>query len=279
MNTSRNTVLIRGGIAFDKRPTSFITQTIPNMRNWFDGELVVCTWKGQEQYIEGLEKLIDKVIFVDDPMLGFIQSFNRQLVSYEEGLKHCSGDLVMVCRADFDVLQNPFGLWDTIPQQNNGLMRVFENRVIAGNMMTIHPKKTDSQTSFFRISDWLQIGKKTDLQKWAGILNTAKSLYKQATGLDSINTHEYKTESYGSEQVWMISLIHQYLTREITLQNYTTFPIELVWAAIVNNFYIMNTRSTLHAHNLNWNFQPEFHPWYMTEEEYKTVFSEFYGNQ
>lgn len=276
---SQNTILIRGGIAFDKRPTPFISQTVINMRKWFDGELVICTWKGQEKHLEGLDKLIDKVILVDDPGLGFIQSFNRQLVSYEEGLKYCSGNLVLVCRADFDLQKDPFPLWHSVPTTNNGMMKVFENRVIVGNMMTIHPQKTDPRTAFFRVSDWLQIGKKSDLEKWASILNTSKALYKQATGLHTIDTQEYKTESFGSEQVWFIGLLHKYLSKEINLQNYANFPIEMAWAAIVNNFYVANTRSTLGAYNLNWDFQPEFHPWYMTEDEYKIAYNAFYGKQ
>lgn len=273
------TILIRGAMASDKRPVSFVSKTIPSIREWFDGELVVCTWKGQEKYLNGIEKFIDKIILIDDPGHGFIQAYNRQLISFERGLRDCSGDLVFVTRSDFQILSDPFHLWEKVPKENNGLMKIFDHRVIVGNMMTIHPQKTEASVSNFRVSDWIQLGLRSDLEKWASVLDVSKKLYKEATNRTNIDTSEYKTENYGSEQVWFVSLIHKFITNEINLTNYNRATIGEVWTAIVNNFCVLNTRSTLKAHNLNWEFQPEFHPWYMTEKEYFDVYFSFYGDK
>jgi len=276
MTSSNHSILIRGGISFDKRPKSFVQDTIPSIRKWFDGQIVVSTWKGQEEHLSGLEKDVDVVVLSEDPGPGFIQSYNRQLVSYESGLSACTGDLVLACRADFDIKSDPFKYWETVPKKNNGFMQVFEERVIAGNMMTIPPHRAEASVSHFRVSDWLQIGKKKDLQKWASVLETSKQLYRSASGLNNICTSEYKTEQYGSEQVWFISLLHKYVSLNLNLLNYTENS-DLAWYSLVNNFWIMNTRSTLDAHNLNWNFQSEFHPWYIREAEHQQVYQSIYG--
>jgi hypothetical protein len=223
------------------------------------------------------EKLVDKIILIDDPGPGFTQSFNRQVISFNEGLKHCGGDLIAACRADFELRKNLFNFWDNIPQDNNGIMKVFEHRVLTGNMMTIHPEKTNPIDSYFRVSDWLHLGKKKDLEKWAGILETAKFLYHGVKGNDYINSNEYRIDSFGTEQVWFISLLNKYLSEKLTLENYMHTDLKLVLFAIINNFYILNTRSTMGAYNLNWDFQPEFHPIYMTECEYKSIFNSYYG--
>jgi len=275
----KKSVLIRGAISFDKRPTSFVSKTIPIIRSWFDGELVISTWKGQEQYLKGIEKHIDKVILSEDPGPGFIQAYNRQLISYQKGLEECSGDIVFVARSDFNITKDPFILWKNVTNINNNYMKVFDKRVIVGNMMTVHPKKEKPSDAFFRVSDWIQMGQKSDLMKWASVLETSKSLYKQIKNIENINTNEYKSDVYGSEQVWLISLLHKYLGNNINLLNYESFCLDDVWAAIINNFWVMNTRSTLNAYNLNWDFQPEFHPIYMTEDEYLEAFMKLYGNK
>jgi hypothetical protein len=276
MNHSNHSILIRGGIAFDKRPKAYVQDTIPSIRRWFDGQIVVSTWKGQEHLLKGLENHIDHVVLSDDPGPGFIQSYNRQLISYESGLSACSGELVLVCRADFDIRSDLFEYWKSVPKKNNGVMQVFEERVIAGNMMTITPNKAEASVSHFRVSDWIQLGKKTDLQKWSSVLEVSKELYRSAKGTDDISTDEYKTEQYGTEQVWFISLLNKFASPKIDLTNYQQ-QADLAWHALLNNFWIMNTRSTLDAHNLNWDFQPEFHPWYTSEQEHKHLYEYVYG--
>jgi hypothetical protein len=277
MKNSNNTILIRGSIAFDKRPMSFVQKTIPSIRKWFKGQLVVSTWKGQEQHLDGLEKEIDNIVLTDDPGPGFIQSYNRQLVSYQRGLKACSGELMLVSRADFEILSDPFVYWNSIPQKNNGHFQVFQERVIAGNMMTVAPHRAEASVSNFRVSDWLQIGKKCDLQLWANVLETSEKLYSEHTGLKNLSTSEYKTETYGSEQVWLISLLHKHAMSSLNLGNYSEFSQYDAWSAMINNFWILNTRSTLQAHNLNWNEQPEFHPWYIREDEFQSAYHQIYG--
>jgi hypothetical protein len=278
MNSSGNTILLRGSICFDKRPASFIKEIIPSIRKWFDGQLVVSTWKGQEQHLEGLQKDIDRVVLVDDPGPGFIQSYNRQLISYKEGLKACEGEMLLVSRSDIQFGSDPFTRWASVPQKNNGHFRVFQERVIVGNMMTIPPHRAEASVSNFRVSDWFQIGKKRDLELWADVLETSHDLYRQHTGLQDISTTEYKTETYGSEQVWLISLLHKHGIPTLNLANYSNFSSYDAWCALINNFWILNNRSTLNAHNLNWTAQPEFHPWYITEHECVDAYHQIYGD-
>lgn len=275
----KNSILLRGAMAFERHPTSFILETIPTIRSWFDGELVVCTWKGQEKYLEGVRDQIDRLVLLDDPGTGFIQEYNRQLVSYQKGLEECSGNIIFVARTDFNILENPFHLWEKVPTANNNIMKVFDKRVVVGNMMTIHPQKVKPSEGFFRVSDWIQMGQKTDLMKWASVLETSQILYKQARKDNRIQTNWYETEQYGTEQVWFISLLNKYLDSKIDLLNYNFVSLNTALMAILNNFCVMNTRSTLKAHNLNWQFQPEFLACYMTENEYLDAYNTVYGNK
>jgi hypothetical protein len=270
MTNSSKTILLRGSICFDKRPASFIKEIVPSIRKWFDGQLVVSTWKGQEPHLKGLEKDIDNIVLVDDPGLGFIQSYNRQLISYREGIKACQGELLLVSRSDIHFSSDPFEKWTSVPQKNNGHFQVFGERVIVGNMMTIPPHRAEASVSNFRVSDWFQIGRKRDLELWADVLETSRDLYRHYTGQQDITTTEYKTETYGSEQVWLIP--------NLNLSNYSTFSSYDAWCALINNFWILNTRSTLNAHNLNWTAQPEFHPWYITEDECVSAYHQLYGD-
>jgi hypothetical protein len=268
------TILLRGSISSSKNPTAFVEKSIPTIRKWFDGELVVSTWKGQEKYFEGIENLVDKFVLLDDPGSGFIQEFNRQLISYKEGLNQCEGDVVLVARSDFNITDDPFDIWNSVCNLNNdGKMKVFEKRVVVGNMMTIHPERGSPTDSFFRVSDWLQIGQKTDLEKWANVLTMSKKLYDHAI---SQNMKINDLRSPGTEHFWFISLLRQYLGVDINMLNYQDMPLDMVWAAIINNFSVKNTRSTLHAHNMNWEFQPEFLSEYMTEQEYDEKFLQLY---
>jgi hypothetical protein len=279
MSNSKNTILIRGSLAYEKYPNSFVHDIIPTIREWFTGQLVVSTWKGQEQHLRGLEGMIDDVVLSDDPGFGCIQSYDRQLISYKAGMERCSGDLVFVARADFCLKKNPFHLWEKVPARRGNDMKVFENRIVIGNMMTISPNKAEPKISNFRPSDWIQMGTKSDLLKWSGVLQKSHELHSAATGLTDLSTTEYKSEAYGSEQLWLISLLNKYVSEDITLTNYWSCDPYLVWCALINNFAVFNTRSTIGAYNLNWDFQPEFHPWYMTEQEYFQINEQLNGSR
>lgn len=277
MSNSNHSILIRGSIAYEKYPTAFVQETIPLIRKWFGGQLVVSTWKGQEHHLRGLEGMIDDVVLSDDPGFGCIQSYDRQLISSKAGVERCSGDLIFVARADFMVKNDPFLLWNRVPASRGSHMAVFENRIIVGNMMTISPNKAEPKISNFRPSDWIQMGTKSDLLKWSGVLEQSHQLYSAATGLTDLTTSEYKSETYGSEQLWLISLLNKYVSKDITLSNYWLCDPYDVWCALINNFAVFNTRSTIGAYNLNWGFQPEFHPWYMTEDEYFQINQQING--
>lgn len=282
MSSSNNSILLRGSICSGKRPVSFIKENIQSIRNWFDGELVLCTWKNQYDLLsKEVNKNIDKIILLEDPGSGFIQEYNRQLISFREGLNNCSEDVVMVARTDLRVTKNPFLIWDTIPSKNNGRMKIFDKRVLIGNMMTIKPDRTKPH-NYFRTSDWIQLGQKKDLEKLCSVLPTSIQLYEEALRTKLVHGHSYnmidnELGDPGTEQIWLISLIRQYLKVDIDLINYKKFELETAWDAILNNFCIKNTRSSLNAYNMNWTFQPEDLWCYLTEDEYNNKYTEIYG--
>lgn len=267
MNNSGHTILIRGGITTERRTVPYVTQTLPTIRKWFDGELVISTWKGQEVYLEGLESYFDKLILTDDPGDGFTQAYNRQLISYEKGFAECSGELILSARADMNFETDIFPFWHKMQDRIRNHMRVFENRVLVGNMMTISPEKAEPKESFFRVSDWFHLGAKKDIGKLSGVLEKSKELYSRATGLVDLSCNSYKNE-HGTEQIWFISLLNAFVDPTLDLTNYQDRTLECAWNALINNFGVLNTISTLRAKNLNWYFQPEFHSQYITEQEF-----------
>ena len=282
MSGSNNSILLRGSICSDKRPVSFIKENIQSIRNWFDGELVLCTWKNQYDLLSKEDnKNIDKIILLEDPGSGFVQAYNRQLISYREGLNNCSGDVVLVARTDLNIAKNSFLIWDTIPLKNNGRMKIFDKRVLIGNMMTINPDKTKPH-NYFRTSDWMHLGQKKDLEKLCSVLPTSIQLYEEALRAKLVHGHSYnlidnELGDPGTEQIWLISLIRQYLKVDIDLINYKKFELETAWDAILNNFCVKNTRSSLNVHNMNYAFQPEDLWCYLTEDDYNNKYTEVYG--
>jgi hypothetical protein len=74
-----------------------------------------------------------------------------------------------------------------------------------------------------------------------------------------------------------MSAINKYSKDKIDLQKYQFMDVYDAWAGILNNFRVVNTRSTAGVHNLNWNHKSEFHPLYVTEDEYNTAFLNRYG--
>ena len=87
----KRSIIYRGSLFFDKRPEIFIKNSIESARKWFDGEIIVSTWKHQEKYLFGIDG-IDKIVLTEDPGSGPIQQMNRQLISYMNGVENSNGD-------------------------------------------------------------------------------------------------------------------------------------------------------------------------------------------
>lgn len=250
-----NTVIIRGKIF------PFTQQTIDSIRSWFKGELIVSTWENEK--VSNLSGY-DGLVLTKDPGPGPVQQMRRQIVSYKEGLKKANGDIILVTRSDMEHYKNPF-LFFGMLKKNNEMFKIFNEKIIIGNMMSIHPDRNcpgeDERQRYFRLNDWFQVGHKDDLYKWCDVLDVVE---------ENINAN------LCTEQFWFAGCLKKYFNTSFdmyNLQNYKHF----LWLAILNNFRILNTKSTLKVNNINWNSQPENLICYLMEEEYNKKFIEVFG--
>lgn len=264
MSNRSQTILFRGSICYDKRPINYMPMIVPSIREWFDGEIVVATWEGQERHLNGIGG-IDKVVLMRDPILDVephrrkypSSSMVRQFESFRVGIEACSGDVVCVTRADMHLKSNPFVHFNH-EEKALGKYRVFESKVVVGNMMTIHPQKSNPCESYFRVGDWFHMGLKGDLSKFG-----------YAIWYEPNNHRDGLTLTDCTERVWVLSLLHGFSRHPIALDSYQHCDEWDAFEVLLGNFSVMNSRSTLKAHNMNWQMQDEFYPMYMTEDEYK----------
>lgn len=251
-------VILRGSLFYDKHPENYIERVVNAVRSWFPGELIISTWEGQEEYVTpGLE--IDKVIFTPDPGPGPIQHWERQVISYQKGLEASSGQQVMVTRTDMIHNLDPFQYVGTYPNSTDDL-KVFDKKLVVSNMMTIRPD-SDEYPNCFRVCDWFQVGYRDDIFKWSDVLDYVKNLDKSKLNMATC-----------TETLWFLSVLKNKYGDLIDIYDSSNINY-LSWEAIVNNFIILDTKSTLKALNLNWLFQPEYCPPYMDEHTYKKLYS------
>jgi hypothetical protein len=247
----KKSVIYRGSVCFDKHPVNFLSESIKNLRKWFEGEVIVSTWKNQEKYLTGING-IDLVVVSDDPGSGPIQQINRQIISFQEGLYKSSGDVCLITRTDVTHNCDIFNFFDTDQIKNENL-KIFDKKITIGNMMSIIPDSRE-YPSHFRLGDWFHLGQKSDLTKWSDILDIVNS--KKINGFQC------------TEQIWSLSVIIKQLN---VIKEYSEFELikNYSWDYILNNFSIWNTKSDLCSHNMNWGFQPEFLESYINRELYQ----------
>lgn len=252
----KKSVVIRGKIF------SHTQETIDSIRTWFDGEIILSTWANE--HISNL-KNYDILVQTTDPGPGPVQQMGRQLISYREGLKKASGDLVLVTRSDMIHRKNIFEFFGKLKSKNN-IYKIFDERILIGNMMTISPERScpgeSEENKYFRVNDWFQVGLKTDLNKWSDIL-------------DVVN--ENIGANLCTEQFWFAGCLKKYYDNSINLHNIKLYK-DFLWLAILNNFRILNTKSTLNSLNKNWEHQPENLICYLMEDEYNKKFIETFGD-
>ena len=246
-------VIIRGKI-FPK----YTQASIDSIRKWHKGELILSTWKNQEENkIEG----IDKLILSDDPGSGPVQQSNRQIVSYSEGLKNCEGDVILVTRSDIVHQKDIFQYFNTLKKYDNKF-KIFSERLIVSNMMTIDPEKNHPDVvgdinKYFRVCDWFQVGYKHDLIKWIDVKNVFE---------------EYKHSGLCTEQLWLAGLIKKHYSSLFDINDVLKYKF-IFWNLLINNFHIINMKSTANAINLNWFNQPENLGCYLMEEKYLEIYN------
>jgi hypothetical protein len=255
-------VVIRGSIAFDKRPDVYIQQVVDSIRSWHTGELVLSTWSNQQHAIQGLYG-IDKVVCSDDPGEGPIQQFLRQAQSYYYGVMHCAGSEILVTRTDIMHFRDLFELRNTYPRKTNANISAFTEKLLIGNMMTIKPG-SEIDISTYRANDWFQVGIREDILKWASVFEDIKHL-------DINRIHELRNSgSICTENLWFKMLLKKYVNPNIDI---TEWPDHIALNALIDNFEVMNTITTARAINLNWTFQPQRLGCYLSEEEYRDAYN------
>ena len=250
----RKTIIYRGSVVFDKHPKNFLKNSIKTLRTWFDGEVIVSTWDNQEKNLIGIDN-IDKVIISKDPGEGPIQNFKRQVLSYQKGVESSTGDLILVTRTDVIHNKDIFKYINDCPKFNQNF-KVFKNKLLIGNMMSINPLSNENPNTF-RLSDWFHLGFRSDIENWGDI-------YDMITNNNTIYSCTEKT--------WFIYFLIKNNIIEITETNTNSID-NLYWDYIISNFIIKNTRSTLNSFNMNWDFQPENLNSYITEKEYMNQYN------
>lgn len=253
----KKSLIIRGSILYDKHPENYLESVVKSIRSWFDGEIILSTWEGQEQYLNASLE-IDEVVFSTDPGPGPIQHWKRQVISYQNGLEKSSGDVIMVTRSDIIHNKNIFDNLDTFPNSTDDL-KVFDKKLVVSNMMTIRPD-SDEFPNCFRICDWIQVGYRNDIYKWSDVLGY----------VDSLNLSKV-TDMNCTETLWFLSVLKNKFGDLINIYDSSNIN-QYAWEAIVNNFIVIDTKSTMQAVNKNWEFQPEYCPCYVTENLYQELY-------
>ena len=189
----------------------------------------------------------------------------RQIVSYKNGLESANGEVILVTRSDMVHYTDPFYFFGKL-QNKNEIFRIFEERIVIGNMMTIHPDRNcpgeTNEQRYFRMNDWFQVGLKIDLEKWCNVLDIVE---------------QNLSANICTEQFWFAGCLKKYFDDSIDLNNLQKYK-NFLWLSIVNNFRVLNTKSTLKAVNKNWENQPENLICYLMEHEYNNKFIEIFGD-
>jgi len=252
----KKTIIFRGSVCFDKHPENFLKTSINECRKWFDDEIIVSTWKGQEDYMSEIDG-VDKVIFSTDPGPGPVQQINRQIISFKEGLNNTDSDLILVTRTDVIHSIDIFNFFDLDKKCTDNL-KIFEKKITIGNMMSIIPESNETPSKF-RLGDWFHLGLKKDLEKWVNIYDLVNS--EQILGMSC------------TEQIWSLCVIKKYLKSILSVNNYSHIDNNS-WDYILNNFSIWDTKTDLKSINMNWSFQPEYLNSYITRNHYLNKLNE-----
>ena len=258
----KKSIVIRGSISHPNRPTNHLDSILNSIRSWFDGEIILSTWTDQKQFITNLShSMIDEIVYTDDP--GEINNenlkhFKRQILSSLNGFNRSTGDLVLLTRSDVMFTKDIFQYIDRYPYSSD-ILKVFDQKLLVSNMMTIRPDY-DEVPNCFRICDWFQLGHRKDIERWVNILDICMNLDPKSM------TKENCTES-----VWFLSVLKNKFGKLIDIYDSSNIN-NLAWEAIVNNFIVMDTRTSLNAENLNWTFLPEYGACYFSESLYEQLY-------
>lgn len=261
----KQSIILRGSLSFPKRPGDYVQNVIDSIRSWFKGELIVSTWQDQFHHAKQLVGL-DKVVVSTDPGEGPLQQMQRQLNSYWAGVNSCTGDQVMVTRTDILHFRDLFEFIGTYPHLSAADMRCFDHKIVIGNIMSINPQAPDSVPTF-RPCDWFQVGYKKDLEKWCSIAPELAAIPRHQ--LDSA----WQSNRICTEKLWFTLVLNKFSKHRINWYD-TADQDHLSWQALLDNFIILDQITQARSINLNWAFQPQRMPLYITNETYTKKYFE-----
>ena len=263
----KKSIILRGSISYDRHPHNFLENIVKSIRDWFDGELIISTWNGQENNISPFLD-VDKIIFNEDPGPGPIQHWKRQVVSAIEGFKVSTGDAIMISRPDIIFKKDVFQYLNLYPKSKE-VFKIFDHKLVIPNMMTLRPDGGE-KPEYFRVSDWAHIGYREDILKWIDILEH----------IENFDHSKHNTDSVGicTEVCWFLSALKNRFGDEINIHDCNSIKHNAL-EAIMNNFIVLDSRSTMGAYNMNWDFQPEYLPCYFDENFYKKLYEQMFGNE
>ena len=261
----KQSVILRGSLSFAKRPGFYAQNVVDSIRSWFKGEIIVSTWEDQ---VESARNLIgiDKVVVSKDPGDGPIQQMQRQVNSYWAGVNACSGDEIMVTRTDILHFRDLFEFIGIRPHVSPYDMRCFDDKIVIGNIMTIHPESNEANRTF-RACDWFQVGKRSDIERWIGITQELAQI-----PLNELEEH-WGRHNICTEKLWFILVLNKYSKHRIDWRN-TTAMDDLAWPALLDNFVLLDQITTARSINVNWAFQPQRLHCYVTEHEFNKKYLE-----
>jgi len=259
----KKSIIIRGSISYDRHPENFLDKIIESIRSWFTEEIIISTWTNQQRYLtKYVQDNVNKIVYTDDPGEidnHYLKHFKRQVISYLNGFNESTGDIVMVTRSDILFKKDLFQYVDFYPTSTDCL-KVFQKKILVPNMMTIRPDSNEFPNCF-RVCDWYQLGYRSDIFAWANILDSAMSL--DTSKLNHL---------CGTETIWFLSVLRNKFGDLVDIYNPSDELKKYAWEAIINNFIVMDMRSSLSSENMNWTFLPEHGTCYFSEDLYKQLY-------
>lgn len=255
----KTSIVIRGS------DSSGHTQSvIDSIRSWYDGELVLSSWLNHDTTkLSGLSFAILNLDPGPGPLFDapdkHVQNAYRQLIAGHEGVKHSSGDIVLVIRSDTTIHDTPFHLFDNLRfSKSTDSFKIFSKKIVIGNMMTINPDACHepAHQRSFRVGDWFHMGDREDMLKYFG-------------SYDFIHNGR-NPKHIGVEQNWLGAAIKKHYKPDLDLLNLDRYH-EFAWDIILNNFRVIDNYTTAKSFCLKqqWINQPANHPAYLTQSTYE----------
>ena len=256
----KKTVILQGSVKNKEQ----VQKCINSIRLWHTEKIIISTWRGEEADFYG----IDDVIFCEDPGPGPFNGLHpveqhcnlkRQIFGFREALNKLDTDeIVFKVRNDCISTKNVFNIFES--KKCNGSLSLFDNKIFVSNIMTINPFAPSEPKPGFRISDWLYIGFKRDLEKMCNIY-------------EDIDKTDYSDTLLGTEHILSYNLLKKYKFENLTLGEFSDLK-NLSWKYILDNFVVLNTNSTLGVKNIGkWKDREETFYCYVTEEEYNEMYN------